>query len=154
MCVYQARQGARSIGPVPVLSVAPKNTPAAGAKGGPAPLLATIRPPEFLILRTAELARLLNVLRDDLSTRLYLILLAESEFDSGEVLTSYARLMDLCAPPVPEKGRRRPGPTYKQMRCAVDRLVDVGLLRRNATTNEAQGMLRLKVPRRKKAQAL
>lgn len=125
------------------------NTPAAGAVGGAIPKAATIRAPEFLVLKQSELQRLLNNLRDGLTNRLYLIFLAESDFKTGEILTSYARLMDLCAPPVPEKGGRRTGPTQRQIRYAIETLITSGMVKRNAEKNEAQGILRLYVKRRK-----
>lgn len=133
--------------------MATKNTPAAGAKGGPAPLVATIRAPEFLVLKQSELTKLLNVLHDALTTRLYLLLLAESDFSTGEVLTSYAHLMEMCAPPRPEKGGRGKGPTYKQVRVAIEQLITYELVKRNAEKNVAQGMLRLYVRKRKTTRA-
>ena len=126
-----------------------RNQPAAGAVGGARPKTATIRAPEFLVLRQGELQALLNVLRDALTNRLYLIFLAESDFKTGEILTSYARLMDLCAPPTPEKGGRRSGPTQRQIRYAIEQLINTGLVKRNAEKNEAQGILRLHVRKRK-----
>lgn len=130
-----------------------RNPPAAGAKGGPAPLVAALHVPKFLYLGQKELRALLNVLHDGVATRLYLILLAESDFKTGEILTSYARLMDLCTPPRPEKGGRGQGPTYQKIRYAIEQLITYGLVKRNAEKNEAQGMLRLYVKRRQKAPA-
>lgn len=112
-------------------------------------MVATIRTPKFLTVRQIELGACLNKLRNPLSTHVWFILLAESDFETGEVLTSYARLLDLCSPPRPEKGGRPTGPSQPQMRRAVDNLVSVGLVRRDAVRNEAQGMLRLYVKKRK-----
>lgn len=127
------------------------NRPAAGAKGGPAPLPAGLQVPAFLRLEGDELHAVLNVLRDPLVGHLYLLLLVQMRFTNGEFLASYARLMKLCTPPQPERGRRRPGPTYKQLRRAVDDLEAAGLVRR-AEGNEAQGQLRLYLTPRKNAQ--
>lgn len=116
--------------------------PAAGAKGGPAPRLAAMDVPDFLRLDKGELHHLLALLRDPLLTHVYFVLVANSVFKTGEFLGTYARLMDLCTPPAPERGRRRPGPTYKQLRRVVDDLVRFKLARRGEF-NESQGQLRL-----------
>lgn len=126
-----------------------KRIPAAGEKGGAKPRLSTIRCPEFIILKQAELTKLLNVVHDGLATRLYMLFLNMSDFKTGEVITSYADLMSLCTPPKPEKGRPGKGPTYKQVRTSIEQLITVDLVKRNADKNEAQGMLRLYVRKRK-----
>lgn len=127
------------------------NRPAAGAKGGPAPLPAGLQVPAYLRLEGDELHAVLGVLRDPLAGYLYLLLLVQMRFTDGEFMASYARLMELCTPPQPERGRRRYGPTYKQLRRAVDDLAAVGLVHRG-DGNEAQGQLRLFLTPRKNAQ--
>lgn len=93
-------------------------------------------------LEGAELVTLLAVLRDPLAVHLYLLLLVQMSYTEGHFMATYARLMDLMTPPMPERGRRRPGPTYKQIRTALDSLVSVDLVRRGRD-NAAQGQLRL-----------
>lgn len=122
--------------------------PAAGAKGGAAPRLARVHVPDFLRYAGGELEILVNVLRDPLARSVYELLQIGSVFQTGECCTTYAHLIDMCTPPAPERGRRRPGPTYKQLRRAIDDLVGVGLAVR-ADTNEAQGQLRVFVAPRK-----
>ena len=128
------------------------NPPAAGASNGRDPYPATIHVPEFMRLEGAELATLLQVLRDPLAVHLYLLLLVQMRYTSGDFLSSYARLIELMTPPQPERGRRRSGPTYKQCRTALDGLVSVGLVRRGKD-NQAQGQLRLKLAARAKPKA-
>lgn len=118
------------------------NAPAAGASGGADPRLAAIHLPDFMRLDGLELVSLMHVLRDPLATSLYLLLLVQMNYTEGHFLGSYARLMDLLTPPKPERGRRRAGPSYKQIRNALDALVSVDLVRRGRD-NEAQGQLRL-----------
>ena len=114
-------------------------------------LPATLLVPEFLRLEQSEIHRLLHVLRDPLTTHVYMLLLAHSDFKTGEFLGGYHRLMELCTPPIPERGRRRPGPSYEQLRRAVRDLVAIVLAWRDNAQNAAQGQLRLKVlPREKK----
>jgi len=123
--------------------------PAAGASGGRAPYAAKVKPPDFIRLDQRELATLLDTLRDPLASQIFLLILAHGLFENGEFLGGYARLMELCTPPHPERGRRRPGPSYKQVRRAIDDLVAMRLVWRNSTANENQGQLRLKVTPRK-----
>lgn len=125
-----------------------RNAPAAGASGGRAPLLAHLETPAFMRLDGAELVTLLQVLRDPLAVHLYLLLLVQMRFTEGEFLSSYARLMELMTPPTPERGRRRVGPTYKQLRRALDDLVATGLVNRGSD-NQSQGQLRLHLQPRK-----
>lgn len=127
------------------------NRPAAGAKGGPAPLPAALHVPDYLRLEGDELHAVLAILRDPLAVHLYLLLLVQMKFTNGEFLASYARLIELCTPPQPERGRRRKGPSMKQVRRAVDDLAAVGLVIRG-DGNEAQGQLRLFLTPRKNAQ--
>lgn len=130
-----------------------KNPPAAGASGGRAPLPATYFPARYLHTDQAELAALFNQLRDPLCTHLYLLIEGHSVFDTGEFLGSYAALMELCTPPQPERGRRRPGPTMRVLRRAVDDLVAMGMLERGKT-NQEHGQLRLfitKLPKQNSA---
>ncbi|MBB1073632.1 hypothetical protein HUU62_04315 [Rhodoferax sp. 4810] len=124
----------------------PQRTPAAGASGGRAPLPATYFPARFLNIEQAELAALLNQLRDPLCTHVYMLIHGHSVFETGEFLGSYAGLMELCTPPQPERGRRRAGPTLEVLRRAINDLVNVGMLTRGETNRE-QGQLRLFVTR-------
>lgn len=117
------------------------------------PLPATHHAPEFLRLEHVELRVLMNVLRCPLATQIFMLVLAESDFKTGELVTNYARLIELCTPPAPERGRRVPGPTLKQVRNAVADLIAYNLVKRNAAKNEAQQMLRLYVRKRSKPQA-
>lgn len=119
------------------------------------PYAATIFAPEFLRLQDIELNPLLNVLRNPLATQIYLILLAQADFKTGWALVSYARLMELCRPPQPERGQWAKGPSLKQVRNAVDQLISVRIVKRNAEKNAAQGMLHLQVrPRTKPVRAM
>ena len=103
-------------------------------------------------LEGAELVALLHVLRDPLAVHLYLLLLVQMQYTEGHFLGTYARLMDLMTPPAGERGRRRAVPTYKQLRVALDELVSVDLVRRDAA-NQQQGQLRLWLASRKKKTA-
>lgn len=113
-------------------------------------LPATLFVPDFLRLEQSEIHRLLHVLRDPLSTHVYMLLLAHSDFKKGEFLGGYHRLMELCTPPQPERGKRRAGPTYEQLRRVVRDLVTIALAWRDNAQNAAQGQLRLGVIPREK----
>lgn len=115
------------------------------------PFPATIFAPEFLRLEHGEIKRLLNVLRSPLATQVFLILLSQADFKTGVALLSYARLIELCTPPPPERGRRPAGPTLKQVRNAVDALIATKLIGRNAERNAHQGLLHLYVRPRDKS---
>lgn len=115
---------------------------AAGTTRGPAPLPAVIHAPAFVRLEKTEIASLLNKLRSPLALHVYMLLRCEMQFTTGQYLGGYARLMELLTPPIPERGRRRPAPTYKQVRNAVAELISVGLVERG-DKNEEQGELRL-----------
>lgn len=104
-------------------------------------------------LEGTELVTLLQVLRDPLAVHLYLLLLVQMQFTEGHFLSTYARLMELMTPPRPERGMRRLGPSYKQVRNALAALVSVGLVRRG-NDNEAQGQLRLWLASRAKPKAI
>lgn len=119
-----------------------RHRPAAGASGGAAPLPATFFPARYLHLEGEELRLLMNVLRDAMATQIYLLIKGHSIFTTGEFLGSYARLIELCTPPQPERGKRRPRPSMWTVRRCVDDLVRLGLVERG-DTNEAQGQLRL-----------
>lgn len=119
-----------------------RNAPAAGASGGRAPLPATYFGPRFIHFDAPELDVLMNQLRDPLCTQLYMLIVGHSVFTTGEFLGGYARLMELCTPPQPERGLRRPSPSMKVMRRSIDDLVRFGLLERGER-NMAQGHLRL-----------
>jgi hypothetical protein len=98
------------------------------------------------------LQTLLNKLRDPLAVHTYLLLLTQMVYTDGEFLGGYARLMELMTPPAPERGRRRDGPTYKQVRRAIDDLITCGLVTRGVK-NEEQGQLRLFLAPRGKPKA-
>lgn len=116
--------------------------PAAGTRGGAAPRLATLKAPDFLRFDHHELQQLLHVLRDSVAVHLFQLLAAHADFRTGELTTTYARLIELMTPPQPERGKRRPGPSYARLRRVVDDLAAHGLVRRG-DQNEAQGQLRL-----------
>lgn len=109
--------------------------------------------PGFMRLEGTELVTLLHVLRDPLAVHLYLLLLVQMQYTSGDFLSSYARLMELMTPPTPERGRRRAGPSYKQVRTALDALISVDLVSRGSD-NEAQGQLRLRLAARTRPKAI
>lgn len=115
-------------------------------------LPATMFCPEFLFLSHDELRILFNVLRDPLATQAYQLMLMHSNFQTGEFLGGYHRLMELCTPPQPQAGKRRPGPSLQQLRRVVGDLIAEGLVSRDAAANAAQGQLRLQLrPRDQKA---
>ena len=125
--------------------------PAAGASGGAKPRLADLRAPRFIRFDQAEINLIFHVLRDPLVGQMYGLLCIHSDFKSGELLTTYARLIELLTPPQPERGPRRKGPSMWQVRRAIDDLVGVGLAVRG-DTNEPQGQLRIYIqPRDSKA---
>ena len=115
--------------------------PAPGASGGERPRLATLQAPPYTRLDKAE-CDALGKLKDQLCAWIYLLLCMHADFQSGELLTSYARLIALSTPPKPERGRARLGPSYWQMRRAIDDLERARLVVRHEY-NEAQGQLRL-----------
>ena len=114
---------------------------AAGASGGAKPLPATVFPPYHYKSQETQYI-LLNVLRDPLCTHLYDLVHSHCVFTTGEFLGSYARLIELCTPPQPERGKRRPGPSMQTVRRSINDLIQHGLMVRG-DTNEAQGQLRL-----------
>lgn len=115
------------------------------------PLPATLFAPEFIRFDQAELKLMLNSLRDPLTVHLYFLIVCQSDFRTGELNTSYDRLIDLCTPARPERGRRLDSPSKDQVRRAIKWLIDANLVRRNAAKNVAQGTLRLHVYAREKA---
>lgn len=133
--------------------MARSTTPAAGSSGGRPPYPATIHVPDFLRVERLEIATLYQVLCDPLVTHLYGLLLLQMRFTEGHFLSTYARLIELMTPPRPERGRRRRGPSYKQVRSALDALVSARLVRRGQD-NEAQGQLRLWLAPRSKPKAV
>lgn len=118
-----------------------RNPPAAGASGGRAPLPATFFAPEFINIEQPVLEALFR-LQDPLCSHLYMLILQHSTFKTGEFLGSYARLLELCTPPAPERGKRRLGPSYKVVRDALTRLECSQLIERG-NNNAEQGQLRL-----------
>jgi hypothetical protein len=127
--------------------MATRTRPAAGASGGPAPLPATYFVPEFIRLDRYELDAIYHRLRDPLAGHLYLLIAGHCVFSTGEFLGNYARLMELCTPPQPERGPRRKGPSLEMVRRALRDLEAVGLVTRGED-NQAQGQLRLWLLRR------
>ncbi len=117
--------------------------PAAGAPGGPAPRLTRMRAPEYLKQQRLELEAKWST-GNPIALMAYDFIVAGSDFKTGEFLGSYARLISLCTRPAPERGRPPKGPSYKQMRIAIDDLIAVGLVVRGEQ-NEAQGQLRLRL---------
>lgn len=114
------------------------------------PLPATLHAPKFLQLEQLELRALLNQCRDPLCVHLFLLIVSQADFATGELQTNYARLIELCTPPAPERGRRMAPPSLMQVRRALEWLIASNLVKRDAARNEAQGTLRLYVRRRKK----
>lgn len=123
-----------------------KILPAAGTRQGPAPLPAAIHLPSRISLSFDELHTLMHMLREPLAAHTYILLRTQADFASGHILTTYARLMELMTPPQPERGRRRPAPTYEQLRRVLRDLEGFGLLRRDASQNAAHGQLRAWLP--------
>lgn len=107
-------------------------------------LPATFHAPDFTTLHGRELAALLNGQRDPLCSHLLLLIVTHSDFKTGWFLGSYARLQELSTPPAPERGPRRNGPTLKEIRSAIDRLIASGVLWRDAS-NLHNKQLRLRV---------
>lgn len=114
------------------------------------PLPATIFTPDFLRFEGRELSALLNCLRYPLAVHLFFLLVSQADFKTGELITNYPRLIELCTPPAPERGRRMPAPSLKQVRNTLDALESQNLIKRNRGANEAQGMLRIYVRKRAK----
>lgn len=104
-----------------------------------------LRSPKFITLVQRELVTLLHVDRTGAAVQIYLLLLAISDFKTGQILTSYDYLQEMTQPSTREKGGRRGGLSRDQIRRVVARLIEYGLVKRNAQSNEAQGMLRLYV---------
>lgn len=112
------------------------------------PLPATLHAPAFLRFEHVELQALLNQVRDPLCVHLFLLIASQADFATGELNTSYARLIELCTPPKPERGRRMAEPSIDQVRRALTWLIEARLVKRDAARNEAQGTLRLYVRKR------
>ncbi len=108
-------------------------------------MLSGLRAPKFLTLVQRELVTLLNNDRTGLALQVYVLLLSISDFKTGHILTSYDYLIEMTTPPMREKGGRRGQPSRDQIRRVVARLIEYGLVKRNAENNAAQGMLRLYV---------
>lgn len=106
-----------------------------------------LRAPKFITLVQRELVTLLHVDRTGAALQVYMLLLCHSDFKTGQVITSYAYLEDLCKPPTREKGGRRGGLSCDQLQRIVRRLIEYGLVKRDPARNEAQGTLRLYVRR-------
>lgn len=104
-----------------------------------------VRAPRFVTLVQRELVTLLHVDRTGAALQVYMLLLCISDFKTGQILTSYDYLQEMTQPPMREKGGRRGGLSIDQIRRVVARLIEYGLVKRNAAANEAQGQLRLYV---------
>lgn len=111
-----------------------------------------LRAPRFITLVQREIVTLLNVDRSAATLQVYMLLLTISDFKTGQILTSYDYIEDMCQPPTREKGGRRGGLSRDQIRRIVARLIEYGLVKRNAHANEAQGQLRLYVRKLETAQ--
>lgn len=118
------------------------------------PLPATLFAPDYLTFENVELKALLNTLRDPLCIALYFLITTQADFKTGELVTNYPRLIELCTPPAPERGRRLPGPSLEQVRRALRWLEGANMVKRNTAANEAQGTLRLRIRKRKKPEVI
>jgi hypothetical protein len=111
------------------------------------PKTATLFVPKFITLWDEELYQLLHCLRVPLITHVYMLIRVQADFKTGHFMLGdgpgYDRLMELCSPPQPERGRRPEAPSRGQVRRSVDVLIKVGLLGREGDRNAAQGQLRL-----------
>lgn len=114
------------------------------------PLPATLFAPDFVRLEQKELQPLLNCLRYPLAVHLFLLIVSQADFKTGELVTNYPRLIELCTPPIPERGRRMAAPTLKQVRSTLDALEDQRLIKRNKEANEKQQTLRIFIRKRSK----
>jgi hypothetical protein len=76
---------------------------------------------------------------------LYFELVAMSDFKTGLVYTSYARLASLLDCDQPERGKRLDTPTIKQIRTALDTLARMNLALRDRTANEEKRELKILV---------
>lgn len=74
---------------------------------------------------------------------LYLELVAMSDFKTGLIYTSYARLASLLDCDQPERGRRLDTPTIKQIRTALDTLNTMNLALRDRKGNEDKRELKI-----------
>lgn len=115
---------------------------APGEKGGATPKRRKLKTPRYLTNQQAELEVLWDLLRYPLASHVYGVICMFSDFQDGGFLGSYAGLIDYCTQPRGERGRPLAGPSYKQMRTAVDLLVRMGLVVRGEQ-NKEQGQLRL-----------
>lgn len=104
-----------------------------------------LRAPRFITLTQREIVTLLHVDRGGRALQIYMLLLCISDFKTGQILSSYDYLEDMTNEPMREKGGRRKQFSRDQIRRIVARLIEYGLVKRNAQSNEAQGQLRLYV---------
>lgn len=105
----------------------------------------TTKTPELHKLGKEELHILFSVLRDPTTAYVYQVVAMHSDYETGEFLGSYTRLVEHATPPKPERGRSLPGPSLEQVKRAVRDLVAVGLLSRDTGKNTVLGQLRLQV---------
>ncbi len=104
---------------------------------------ATINLPDFLLLHRREMLAALNTgCRTCMS--LSWLIAVHSDFKTGWFLGSYARLQALMTPPKPERGPQPLGPSLKEVRTAIDKLIAAGVLWRDAT-NLHNKQLRLRI---------
>lgn len=115
--------------------------PAAGASRGAPVRDAEIWLPDFIRFDHAEMQAVIGT-KSATTIALYWLVVAHSDFSTGEFLGGYARLIALLTPDAPRRGPRPAGPTMWDVRKAVDQLVKLHVLKRG-TTNEEQGQLRL-----------
>jgi hypothetical protein len=104
-----------------------------------------IRAPNYMAWQKNEIHVIWNLLREAITIQIYGILVMESDYKTGEFSGTYNHIIELCTPPIPERGKRMPGPTMAQARRAIEQLVVNGLITRDADKNLAQGRLWLKV---------
>lgn len=76
---------------------------------------------------------------------LFLELVAMSNFKTGVIYTSYARLASLLDCDQPERGKRLDVPTIKQIRSALDTFNTMGLALRDRAGNEEKRELKILV---------
>lgn len=122
--------------------------PAAGTRQGATPRPNAIKVPPKVVFTDTEGNVLCNKLHDLATLGLYFLLRNLADFETGEVLglTDYAGLIAISTPPRPQKGPRRPPPSYEQLRRMLRELEAFGLVSRDKERNAAQGQLRLYLP--------
>lgn len=116
-------------------------------------MTATVNLPDFLLLHQREMRAALNTGCRTCMALMWIIAL-HSDFKTGWFLGSYARLQALMTPPRPERGPQPEGPSLKEVRTAVDKLIQAEVLWRDPS-NLHNKQLRLRIwPRDVKAAAV